>query len=121
MQGLTPMHDLLFDEMSGHDSQVETILVDPVGETVTVSLLSYPTYESRDRIPIKILFTEVTSVSTSSDMKELAKNRGAGNVVQWHISKTAGTSFISLTGGYLAITSGNAPSLIEVSQVCTSE
>jgi hypothetical protein len=110
---MTPMQDLLFNEMSGHDSQVESILIDPVAETVTVGLLSYPTYESRDRIPIKISFTKVTSVSTITDIKELANNRGAGNVVQWHIYKKAGTSFISLTGGYLAITSRNVPTVIE--------
>jgi hypothetical protein len=114
------MQELLFDEMSGHDSQVETILVDPVAETVTVSLLSYPTYQSPDRIPIKILFTKVTSVSTIADIKELAKNRGAGNVVQWHIPKKAGTSFISLTGGYLAIISRNVPTVIEGPEISAS-
>lgn len=115
------MQELLFDEMSGHDSQVEAILIDPVAETVTVSLLSYPTYQSRHRIPIKILFTKVTSVSTIADIKELEKNRGAGNVVQWHIAKKAGTSFISLTGGYLAITSRNVATVIEGPEMSASE
>lgn len=99
------MQSLLFDEMSGHDSQIDNILIDPVTETVTVSLLSYETYGSADRIPIRILFTEVTSVSTIADIGEISRNRGAGNVVQWHIPKEAGTSFITLMGGYLAITS----------------
>ncbi|AUW58544.1 hypothetical protein C1T17_10980 [Sphingobium sp. SCG-1] len=115
------VQELLFDEMSGHDSQIETILVDPVAETVTVSFLSYPTDQCRDRIPLKILFTKVTSVSTIADIKELAKNRGFGNVVQWHISKKEGTSFISLTGGYLAITSRDVPTVMDGPEMSASE
>lgn len=107
------MTNILYHEMSGHDSQVESVVVDPVAETVTVGLLSYPTYESRDRIPIKIVFSKVTAISTIMDMKALKRNRIAGNVGHWHIAKKAGTSFIQLTGGCLAITSSAVPTQID--------
>ena len=110
------MQSILFDEMSGHDSQVESVITDPIAKTVTISLRSYETYQSPERIPVKILFSNVTSVSTIMDMKVLAINRGAGNVVQWHIAKKAGTSFITLTGGYLAITARDTPTLIDGSK-----
>jgi len=109
------MTSLLYNEQAGHDSQVETYIVDPVAKTVTVSFLSYPTWQSPDRIPIKILFSKVTSVSAIMDFEELETNRSAGNVTQWHIAK-AGTSFIQLTGGCLAITSREAPTLIDESE-----
>jgi hypothetical protein len=106
------MPNLLYDEMSGHDAQVENVVIDPVAETVTVSLLSYETAQSTDRIPISIEFKMVTSISTVMSFENLAMNRGAGNVSYWEIAKKAGTSFLHLTGGTLAITSRSAPMLV---------
>lgn len=107
------LQDILFDEWSGHDSQIESIFIDPVAETVTISLLSYPIDRTQDRIPIKILFKEVTSVNTITDNKRLTDNRGAGNVSSWHISPTAGNSSIVLAGGYISITSRVVPVVVE--------
>ena len=106
------MPNLLYDEMSGHDAQVENVVIDPVAETVTVGLLSYETQQSAGRIPISIEFKMVTSISTVMSFKSLSINRGAGNVSYWEIAKKAGTSFFHLTGGTLAITSRAAPMLV---------
>lgn len=50
--GLALLQDMLFDEWAGHASQINNILIDPVAETVTINLLSYPIERKQDRIPI---------------------------------------------------------------------
>jgi hypothetical protein len=104
---------ILYNETSGHDAQVEGYEVDPVRKVVTVKFCAYPADPSRERIPVTIVFSQVTSVSTIMDLGEIDRNRTFGNVVQWHIAEKEGTSFIQLTGGMLAITAHAAPTLIE--------
>lgn len=107
------MPSLLYNELSGHDAQVESVTVDPVAETVTVDLLAYEAQQSSDRIAISIQFKSVSAISTVLGFENLARNRGAGNVAYWEIAKKAGTSFIHLTGGTIAITSKATPTLVD--------
>lgn len=106
-------HILFDDEMSGHDSRFDKLDIDPVSQTVTVLFHSYPTFQSRDRIPVKVVFSEVTSVNTILDFKEIASHRAPGNVNHWHISEGPGMSYIYLCGGCIAITASASPLLVE--------
>jgi hypothetical protein len=109
-----PMLDLLYDdEMSGHDSQVRSVQIDPAQRTITIHLMSYLSNQSRERIPLTVRFVDVTNVNMIADLTEMADNHGAGNLQFWNIAKGAGTSYFYLAQGCLAITSETAPTLVE--------
>lgn len=108
------MPNLLNDEQSGHDAQIERVVIDPVGQTVTVSFLAYEERDARERIAIEVHFTSVSSASTVMGFENLAINHGAGNVAYWEMAEREGTSFIHLTGGTIAITARAAPTLVKL-------
>lgn len=103
---------MLYDnETDGHDSQVESITVDVLRQTVSLALSSYPSLDASDRVAIEVTFNEVTSVNTLTDLVKLADNHSAGNVAYWHIQKGPGTSYFYLVQGCLVITARSAPTL----------
>ncbi|WP_292928531.1 hypothetical protein [Novosphingobium sp. PASSN1] len=108
------MLDLLYsDEMSGHDSQVRSVEIDPAERTVTVCLMAYPSYQAPERVPLTVHFSDVTAVNMIADLTEMADNHGPGNVQFWNVAKGAGTSYFYVTQGCLAITSETAPTLVD--------
>jgi len=104
---------MLYDEQSGHDSLFEGVELDAVNNTVSVRLLSYPTHDAAKRIPIKIVFSKVVSVTMQADMIKLARNRFAGTVNHWRIAEAAGTSYFYFIEGYMAVASKSAPILVK--------
>lgn len=104
----------MYDEQSGHDALFEGIKIDAVNNTVSITLLAYPTEGSAQRVPVAIEFTDVESVAMQADMVRLAENRFAGTVNQWRIAEGPGTSYFYLVEGYLAVASRSPPKLFQL-------
>jgi hypothetical protein len=103
---------MLYDpETQGHDSQIESVIVDAPLRTVLLRFSSYPSLKARERVSIEVAFEDVTSMSVVADLKQMEDNYAAGNVNHWHVAEGAGTSFFYLIEGCLTITAGLPPRL----------
>ena len=103
---------MLYDDMQGHDAQLNGVDFDAEKRTALVHLLAYPDANASKRVAISILFEHVTSLALNADLATLASNRSAGNVNHWHIAEREGTSYIYLIEGYIGISSQSAPQLV---------
>lgn len=93
---------MLYDEeTSGHDAQLEEVLIDVISQTVTLRMSAYPDPLTTDRVPISVMFENVEAVQTVADLAELAVHHAAGHLAYWKIAKEAGTSFFLSSGGML--------------------
>ena len=103
---------MLFDDLQGHDSQLEGVAFDAAKQTVSVHLLTYPEPNASQRLAITIVFNDVATFGLNADVASLADNQLAGNVNHWHIADGGGTSHIYLVEGYISISSPSAPKLV---------
>jgi len=103
---------MLYDEQtSGHDAQIEEVLIDVISQTVTLKMSAYPDGQASGRIPVSVVFENVEAVQTVADLAELAKHQAAGHLAYWKIAKEAGTSYFYLAAGCLSVTSKTPPTL----------
>jgi hypothetical protein len=106
---------MLYDEeTSGHDAQLEEVLIDVISQTVTLRMSAYPDPLTTDRVPISVMFENVEAVQTVADLAELAVHHAAGHLAYWKIAKEAGTSFFYLAAGCLSVTARTPPVLIKL-------
>jgi len=97
------------DSWYDHDSKFQSITVDVEARCVSVHMLSYPSAEAPERLPIRISFSAVTSFTNSADLMQLKAHAFAGHVNEWKLAKGAGTSHFYLVAGYLAVTARQPP------------
>jgi hypothetical protein len=103
---------MLYDEeTSGHDAQLEEVLIDVISQTVTLRMAAYPDPQASDRILISVMFENVEAVQTIANLAELAVHQAAGHLAYWKVAKGAGTSFFYLAAGCLSVTARTAPVL----------
>ena len=103
---------MLYDEeMQGHDSQLEGVMIDVLRRTVSLRLSSFPTQDASNRVAIEVTFSDVEAVHTIADLTQLGDHHGAGNVNYWHVAEGPGTSYFHLIEGCLVITAHTAPTL----------
>ena len=102
---------MLYDQQQGHDAQLDAIVIDVLGRTVTVRLSAYTTPNGPERDAVDITFTNVEQVQSLADLAKLQDNRSAGNVNHWRIADGPGTSYFYLVEGCLVVTAGSAPTV----------
>ena len=105
---------MLYAAQMGHDAQILSVSFDVMAKSVSIRIAGYKSDNARDRQQATITFEQVTDLLVSADINELLDNHGAGNVNHWHIAQAAGTSYLYLVEGYIAITAAYPPSLEEM-------
>jgi hypothetical protein len=91
------------NDWNGHDALIESIVVNVREKSVSVRLLAYPDENSKDRKPIELIFADVESVTTSTNLDQMEANSFAGTVNHWHLAEGPGSSFFYLIEGYIAV------------------
>jgi|SRR5687768_3984508 hypothetical protein len=94
-------------EIELHDARLISVATDYVTRDVTIAIEYYPTAGTQKRKPAQIRFTEVTQLNEVSDLLELQSHASAGNISHWVPALCAGTTFIHLAQGLIAITASS--------------
>jgi hypothetical protein len=96
-----------------HDARLVSVATDYIKRDVTIAIEYYPATDAPTRKAAQIKFTGVTQLNEVSDLLELQSHASAGNIVHWVPAIGAGTTYIHLARGLLAIT---ASSLVVVGE-----
>src|SRR5687768_541085 len=90
-----------------HDARLVSVATDYLTSEVTVAIEYYPTADASMRTSAQIRFAEVTQLNEVTDLLELRSHASAGNISHWVPAIGAGTTFIHLARGLIAITAGS--------------
>ena len=88
-----------------HDALVLDLVLNIAKRFASITLQAYPTYESKDRKLVVLWFEDVSSISSTVDLKEMQRNEVAGTVVAIRLHERDQTTKIYLTGGAILIRS----------------
>ena len=90
-----------------HDARLVSISTDYVKRGVTIAIEYYPAADASQRSAAQIRFMGVTQINEVSDLLELQSHQSAGNISHWVPATGAGTTFIHLAQGLVAITASS--------------
>lgn len=91
------------DSIELHDAVIKGWSVDFESGVVRVEVAFFPDSKSAQRVPVCLVFEEVTSMSDILDLKKARSSRVSGNVNYW-MPNECGTTYIYLIDGCVAIT-----------------
>jgi hypothetical protein len=81
---------MLYDEeTSGHDAQLEEVVIDVLRQSVKLRIAAYPDPQASERVMISVLFEDVEAVQTIANLAELAFHYAAGHLAYWKVAKRA--------------------------------
>ncbi len=86
-----------------HDGLFEFSEIDYANRTVRIRISFYETENAKSRVPLRIVFRNVDSLSQISDFKNMAKNAFAGNINYWAIGDDETPTYLYFTDGCLVI------------------
>lgn len=92
------------EDLELHDATIQGMAINYSERTVVLRLEIYADLHAKKRVAAEIRFSEVERLSDVSDFGSLADNRSAGNVTYWSPAAGYGTTYIYLSGGFIAIT-----------------
>ena len=90
-----------------HDGQILSTSIDHKNRTLAIEVLYYASMEDESRTPARVSFSSVVFVSAMIEALTIEDNVEPGNISFWQPAEGAGTTFIYLVGGTLAITAGS--------------
>lgn len=106
---------MLYDEeLSGHDAHLEEVVIDVIGQKLTLKMSAYVDSKASSRIPISVKFDKVEAVQMVANLDELASHHFAGHLAYWKVARGAGTSYFYLAAGCLSVPAKVAPTLTEL-------
>lgn len=96
-----------------HDSDIQSLDIDPLGRTVTIRVRAYPHSQARERLSVVLTFAKVSAIQSTLDFMDLAEHAGAGNVEQFVLAEGKGVSSLRFAGGSVVSIAADKPPKIE--------
>jgi len=90
-----------------HDANLLGVHFDPVALIAEIRLAYYPLEGSAERVVGTLRFKGVTHFNQITDVAQLKKHSGSGNVTYWVTGEPPGVSHIYLARGLIAVTAAS--------------